>query len=93
MKLFCKHDYRLITAKKRNPITLEDGVFSYKGKVGVTIYCTKCGKQKKGLARKIAYFIAKEETEKMQEQFANEITRIYIEEATNEQNTITTKNS
>lgn len=77
MKIFCKHDYVMKIVKDIAPIDYEvtkNGyVVNSRTKIGCVVYCKKCGKEKKGLAKKIRNLYANSIKEEEQERIMKEV--------------------
>lgn len=65
-----KHNYIILTAKTPLKIDVNKTYISCTGKVGVSIVCSICGKEKKHLSNKICKIYANTESKKLYEDMA-----------------------
>lgn len=66
-KLFCKHRWAMFYASTQSPIELKDNFVRCGMKVGVAVYCTKCGKQHARIGKKISKILANSYADKYEE--------------------------
>ena len=74
----CKHDWIIITADNLKCF-IEDNQFHIDGSVGYDIICSKCGKYRRRLSRKIGKIYA---NTLMLQSYNNEVIKDYGDEAT-----------
>ena len=57
--MFHKHNYEMIIATKPKGATINGDNLTYREQIGVKIFCTICGKEKKRLSKKFCFYLAK----------------------------------